>query len=268
MSTEAIYQKYINAMQQITGDGTWVDWSAVRLALRLAVQDAHAAGMATCSGVADDLAAIAANQDKALQHALAQVDPLREERNTLIQQLAQLDADNASLTQRLRVLDGVQAGAARLRQEIADLREQVIPEYQAELAKATAEIDRLTRENGIAVATFNSLREPATNGAGPVAESLPAPLQATWWYDNLDEETNDWRVSIEAGRRTFRQVPKGQRLLLAQAVARAIGQGALPKQSDFDAGKPHWMPGAGGLAQAFGCNWAELLTVTPFEVAP
>lgn len=74
MTTEAIYQKYMNAILAVTSEGIWVEWGVVRLALRLAVQDAHAAGLETCSGMADDLAAIVANQGTAHQDALDQVD--------------------------------------------------------------------------------------------------------------------------------------------------------------------------------------------------
>lgn len=260
MTQEEIYQRYMAAVQQVTGNGNWIDFGVVRLALRLAVQDAYGAGLETCSGMDDDLAAIVASQNGALQAALDQVDPLREERNTLLLQLAQLDADNADLTQRLSNLAGVQAESERRRQEIADLREQVSPDYQNSLASMSAEIARLTQQNVIAVDTFNSLTEVHSNGNGPA--DVP-----TWW-DALDDETNDYRVSLDAGRRTFRQLDKRTRLTLVLAFIRHIGAGAMPTQQKFDAAKPTWMPGGTGLTVTFGCAWSELLTLTPFEVAP
>ncbi len=311
MSTDAIYQKYMQVVQQVTGDGTWVDWGVVRLALRLAIDDAYNGAPFT------DLHALLADRERALQNALDHIDALRRERNAqpdqryhehlqaqinrlnewlaeheqglyecpgdttdailsaiarrdqrvaeyntalagaqneanaLREQLAQMDADNAGLTRRCTGLEAV----------LSDVMQQ--------RDAAQQEIDRLTHQNVIAVDAFNSLREPATatngNGASPAADS---PLSSNTWYQHLDAETDDWRVSIEAGRRTFRQVPKAQRLLLAQAVAKYVGGGKLPRQADFDLGKPDWMPGGGGLATAFGCTWSELLTVTPFEVAP
>lgn len=241
MSTDGIYQKYIHAMQLVTGDGTWVDWGVVRLALRLAVLDAYDAGLETCSGMADDLAAIVASQAQ----STAERDRLR-----LLLEYAEQE------------LEGRRTSGAAWVDEIDRLREQVAA-MDADNAGLIAEVARLTRQNVIATDTFNSLVAERANGNG--AES-PADAPAWWFY--LDAETNDWRISLDAGRRTFRQVPKAQRLLLAQAVARHVGGGKLPKRTDFDLGKPDWMPGGGGLAQAFGFNWAELLTVTPFEVAP
>lgn len=191
----------------------------------------------------------------AIEQRAGEIDALR-------QQLAQLDADNADLTQRLANLAGVQAEAGRLRQEIADLREQVIPDYQNNLASLSAEIDRLTRQNAIAVDTFNSLH---TNGNGAAAV-LPDTPNVTWWYDGLDAETNDWRISLEAKRRRFGEIPKTQRLLLAQAVARHIGNGANPTQALFNTLKPDWMPMANGIVQGLGVTWAELLSVMPSEV--
>lgn len=152
-------------------------------------------------------------------------------------QLAQMDADETNL-----------------RQTINDLQR---------------EIDRLTRQNTIALDTLNSHLAERTNGAAPVDVTEP-PMPATTgaWWANLDDETNDWRISVEAGRRTFRQLSRPTRLLLAQAVARHIGGGNLPKQSKFDAHKPTWMPVATSLVVTFGCTWSELLSVAPADVAP
>lgn len=201
-----IYHKYWAALVDVEAVMVPQD-AAIALALRLAVQDAYGAGLETFSGMHDDLAALVASQDGALQAALDQVDPLREERNTLLLQLAQLDADNADLTQRLSNLAGVQVESERLRQEIADLREQVIPDYQASMAtrsaeierltqrlghretdltatrermvEALAEVDRLTEQNVIAVGTLNSLTEMHSNGNGNGVDPT-APTSATW----------------------------------------------------------------------------------------
>ena len=85
MTTEEIYQKYATAIANVTGDGSWIDWGVMRLALRLAVQDAHAAGLETCSDLADDLAAIVANQAQAPdpdqrvhEHLQSQISRLNE----------------------------------------------------------------------------------------------------------------------------------------------------------------------------------------------
>lgn len=147
--------------------------------------------------------------------ARQELTALLAERDSLRQQLAQLDADNAGLI---------------------------------------AEVDRLTRLNSIAVSAVN---QQITNGTGA----------ATWWA-NLDDETNDWRISLDAGRRTFRQLSRRTRLLLGRAVALHIGNGQMPKQADFDAGRPAWMPTATSLCGTFGCTWYELPDLDPATVAP
>ncbi len=354
MTTEAIYQKYITAMQQVTGGGTWVDWSAVRLALRLALQDAHDAGLQTCAGMADDLAAIAANQDKALQNALDQIDALRHERNAqpdqhthehLQSQITRLnewiaehepglyispgdtaDATLAALAYRDQRVAALQQEIARLSDHITALYAQpdqraheqmqeqitrlnewltghapasmrdgiytadailaiidslqgVVAEYQQQLAQMDAdnsdllnklkqaqqEIDRLTRENTTAVDTFNSL-QPAihTNGDAP---ARPAP---TDWHVFLDDEADDWRISLDAGRRRFGDIPKIARLHIIQALLRGTqidtgNTAAMPTMADYDAVRPDWAPGSTGLTRTFGCGWRDILDLT--EVA-
>lgn len=172
-----------------------------------------------------------------LESARRELTKLIAERDGLRQQLAQMDSDNAGLTKRCTGLEAV----------VSDVMQQRDALQQ--------EIDRLTRENTIAVDTVNSILAPApaTNGNG--ASQAAAPT-GTWWT-GLDDETNDWRVSIEAGRRTFRQLNKQTRLALVQAFARHVGNGLLPTQAAFDAARPAWMPGGSGL-----------VTVQSFEVIP
>ena len=300
MTTDDILSRYAEALYATVEDGK-LHGQAIALALRLAVQDAYAAGGA----LADDLAAIVASQAAAVGHVsnvtdqrvvesainqigrltewLAEEEPAlcadnnldtaaailqairRREHDLVIayhdlhgaigdaddlrQQLVKLDADNARLISSVMAGDKMQE---TLRQAIAD---------------RDAEIDRLTRQNVIATDTFNSLAE-RTNGAAAVGHVSNVPEPPVEWWHDLDHETNDYRISLDAGRRKFREVPKPQRLLLAQTFARCIGGGALPKQSEFDTHKPDWMPGGGGLVTTFGCNWSELLNLTPAEVAP
>jgi hypothetical protein len=290
MNADSIYRKYWNALDEASDAGPMFPAAAVRLALHLAIADAYDVGceqaqqpdqrvherlqsqinrlnewLADCSpahyraatdtatailDVINDLQAVIAelkelpdNED--LDSARRELTTLIAERDGLRQQLAQMDSDNAGLTRRCT---GLEFDVMQQRDALQ------------------AEIDRLTRENTIAVDAFNSLSAPApaTNGNGASQAATPT---GTWWT-GLDDETNDWRVSIEAGRRTFRQLNKQTRLALVQAFARHVGNGLLPTQAAFDAARPAWMPGGSGLVTTFGCNWAELLTVQSFEVIP
>lgn len=72
-----IFYRYWNALIEDDDGRITLEPGAVRLALRLAIDDAYGAG----PDLASDLSAIVANQDKALQAALDRVDKLRQERN-------------------------------------------------------------------------------------------------------------------------------------------------------------------------------------------
>lgn len=288
MSTEAIYQKYATEIAKVTGDGSWIDWGVMRLALRLAIADAHDAGLQTCSQMANDLAAITASQEKALQNALEQVDQLRAERKSQPDQphyeflMAQVDRLNgwleanavdeffsdtdtaasviAVLDRQRQQIDGFGQQLAAMDADYANLLNR--------LRQAQKEIDRLTQQNTIAVDTVNSLLEPAaihTNGNAP---ARPAP---TDWHVFLDEEANDWRISLDAGRRRFADIPKLARLRIIQAILRGTqidtgNTAAMPTMADYDAVRPAWAPVASGVAKTFGCGWRDVLDLT--EVAP
>jgi hypothetical protein len=233
MSTDAIFEKYMQALSAVTADGGWVEWPAVRLALRLAIGDAYDAGLLTCGGMHDDLAAIVASQNKALQGALEQIDPLREERNALHGQLAQMDADNADLLNKV---------------------------HQAQL-----EIDRLTRLNEIATDAFNSLY---TNGNSVDPTAAARSLEATDWGRNHPAwqalPAADLAVidQISSGLITFRRMSKTLRRDLVVRVIRHLASqyGGTISSSVWDHHRPHWMPTQGAvIALTDGGKWSSLL---------
>lgn len=188
---------------------------------------------------------------------------MREERNALRQQLVKMDADNAELAQRLRLLDGVQAECVRVRQEIADLREQVIPDYQIELAKARAEIDRLTRENVIATDALNSTLEQRTNGAGHAMDPTPADWGSSHpaWsaLPSADFAAID---QLASGRTTFRRLSKTLRRDLVHRVIRhlaAANNGTL-NSSQWDRLRPLWLPTQGAVIMlSTSGHWSSLV---------
>lgn len=168
---------------------------------------------------------------------------------------------NAILASAILAVAGELRDIHNMLADVRDSNRSIGDSLAALVAELQREVDRLTRQNGIAVDTLNS----HLAAVGHVSNVTETPVD--WWAD-LDPETNDYRISLDAGRRKFREVPKQQRLLLVQAFARHIGGGVLPRQLEFDTYKPDWMPGGGGLAVTFCCNWSELLTITPAEVAP
>lgn len=154
----------------------------------------------------------------------------------LRQQLAQLDADNAALIQRNTAL-------------AADL--------------ATARSYFLNRPtNG------HDITDPLSVSAQSAVETRPA----TQWDDaamlsGLDAATLDYWHGINAGRWTWRKLPKTVRLAMVRHVLSFTETDAPMSMSQFDAFKPHWMPGAGTHPVTFGVTWATLADLrTEIEV--
>lgn len=303
MTTAAIFDKYATALVDIGADTLKLSGDAVLLALRLAIGDAYDAGGA----VAADLVAIVAEQaiperspadQRYAEQLQAQISRLNEwlaakapslyrdttDTATAVlavidtlqcamaeyrEQLAQLDADNAGLTLRLANLAGVQAEAERLRAEIADLREQVIPDYQNSLANLTAEIDRLTRQNAIAVDTFNSLAHSNGNGVDPT----PAAQSAHGWsrndpaWEGMTDEEYIALYQLDSGRVKFGELPIAQRTeILRRVILNLTGGTQRLTMAKFDFYKPEWMPMASGLVKVFGGNWKTVQSLA--EAAP
>jgi len=312
MNTDAIFTKYADALYRIGKQHGALQPQTVDLALRLAIADAstqaqpavqpagHVSNVTdprtiehACNQIASlnewlehnrldlyfdgkldtaqaILAALASFEDRlvtALEERRVAEEANRRLRDWLHANVALDDTagalDDTELV--IHTITGLRSQLAQMDADETNLR-QTINDLQRE-------IDRLTRQNTIALDTLNSHLAERTNGAAPVGHvsnvtEPPMPATTGAWWANLDEETNDWRISLEAGRRTFRQLSRPIRLLLAQAVARHIGGGNLPKQSEFDAHKPTWTPVATGLVGAFGCTWSELLSVAPADVAP
>lgn len=277
MNIADIFERYYNALIADWDDAHAVI-GAARLALRLAIGDAYAAGGA----LADDLVAIVASQAKTAGHvsnvtdqrvaesAINQIWQLNEwlsENEPALYASPAFDTARSILIAIRRIAYDLEAAIAErdsLRQQLtqmdadeAGLRRQVV-----ELQR---EVDRLTRQNVIATDTFNSLAEH-TNGNG-------AALNAGW-RDVLTDLTAaqlDFVESLDAGRRRFRDVPKRDRLSIIQSILRhiqrATGAEATPAMSAYDQARPAWAPQASGIPVVFGCSWLELPTLDPLDVA-
>jgi len=230
MNTDAIFQKYWKTLLDLN-IASEVD-SAIALALRLAIQEAHEATLENAqtemSELRQELAmarenyrGLRGNLDDALdayEHLTTQLNDTNEdatsarrelttliaERDALRQQLAQLDADNADLTKKLAAFNGA-----------------------ASMPTPAAHV------NG--------------NGA------TPEPFD---WKHPISTELADYWESLDAGRRSFRQLDKRIRLDLVQTALASFEQ--LPTQAAFNAAKPEWMPSATSICTAFACKWEDL----------
>lgn len=74
----------------------------------------------------------------------------------------------------------------------------------------------------------------------------------------LDDATADYWHGIAAGRWTWRKLPKSTRLAMVRHVLSFGPEARAMSMSEFDAIKPHWMPGAGSHPITFSVPWATL----------
>lgn len=273
----AIFYRYRNALVECSDDGSSIpEPGAVRLALRLAIDDSYEAA----SVIANELAAIVAAQEKALQAALDQVDQLRQQRNDQPDQRVNehLQAQISRLNDWLQVHEpglyispGDTADAVLAALGIRDRR---IAELNVDLEKLQTDVDTEIAElqESLSAAQDAFARLPQTdsqashvNGAEPPANPTTAP---DWNRDHpawngMSDEHLEVLLDLMTGKITFRQASKQFRLNLVQRVLRHLadenGKVAAPQ---FDRLRPHWMPTAGAVvALVESHKWHDLLTL-------
>lgn len=137
------------------------------------------------------------------------------------------------------------------------------------MTRQAAEIKRLNAD--LAILRSYAIATPHGNGKSSVAaaaaiqaadqpEQYPPAIvaaveaaQAATVQIGDDPELSDYIIGLEAGRHTWRTIPKLVRWRLVQAHLRSIWRaGKLPSMADFDAHSPAWMPSATSVAMTFG----------------
>jgi hypothetical protein len=200
-------------------------------------------------------------RDVDLTNAYHDLQAAASETSGLRQQLAQMDADNADLAQRLSNRETVLAAdRERLKLALSDADKA----HKAN-AMLQAEIDRLTRQNAIATDTFNSLSEAHTNGVDPT----PASPSADWGRNHPAWEAlpaADLAVidQISSGLITFRRTSKTLRRDLVVRVIRHLASqyGGTISSGEWDRHRPDWMPTQGAVIMlSDGENWTSLLAM-------
>lgn len=300
MTTDDILNRYAEALFLTVEDGQ-LHGQAIALALRLAVQDAYAAGGA----LADDLAAIVASQvqpepdRRAAESAINQIGRLNE---WLAEEEPALCADNNLDTAsaifiaiKRRDIDlaaayaRAETSAALHRSEIDGLRQQLTQmdadnaelvrqlrqarneadarwfsgdqELSEQLRLAQAEIDRLTRQNVIATDTFNSLAAH-TNGAGPNPTTAPGWNRSHPAWEGLPKADLDVIDQLTSGATTFRKLAKTLRRDLVSRVLRSLAVDGEVKSLTYDKRKPDWMPTSGAVVMLSETGrWSNLLAM-------
>lgn len=315
----AIFEKHWDALVTTAESTSALSLPAVRLALHLAIRDAHEAGREMwCSDMSSDLTP----QGRALEldNALGEIDKLRQERNELRQRVAKLEAmtaeqpgyeeqqnrlmrwliDNepeASLAcdadqgvagaiitlldkQRLTIasydtaLTNAQNEAAMLRQQRASLQADLDAVQQAR-EENRQEVQLLRQELAQAEQDAAGLKRrlddaSAANGASLDPTSTPdwGPSHPAW--QALTAEEQGTVAKLAEGSIKFRNVPKGQRLLLIGQVLRRIGVGGSRiTMAQYNSQRPAWMAEASSITQYVESNkWQDVVTVALIYTAP
>lgn len=166
-----------------------------------------------------------ADNHEDLASARQELTALLAERDSLRQQLAQLDADNAGLI---------------------------------------AEVDRITRLNSIAVSAVNQQSTNGANGNGldpttPLEWNRNHPA-----WNGLSDEQRVTVYRLAKGELRFRQISKEDRIDLVGRVLRHLAAaGEEITGPKFDRLRPEWMPTAGAVVLlAESRKWSELLALT------
>ncbi len=231
MISDTILHKYLRHLRYID-QGSIVHLDAVDLALRLSLEEleesmAPANATAELGGANLRIMELQADLERLQGAVNAEVTELR-------QQLAQLDTDNASLIRRNK----------ELADELQACREAATWTVQ-QLAPAHAAIHNTDHPNGSAIAT-----------------APPAAIHHTTLNDfasaNLTPENYDWWIGLDAGRHTWRNLPKRNRLDLVRYVLSFGPPDAALKMIEFDAIRPQWMPTAGTHTKTFNMTWEQL----------
>jgi len=98
-------------------------------------------------------------------------------------------------------------------------------------------------------AAMNAVAVPVEQAADVIAQEA-ATVQIA---DDPDPELSDYIIGLDAGRHTWRTIPKPVRWRLVRSVLRSIWtDGKLPTMDDFDKHAPAWMPTANACATTFG----------------
>jgi len=121
---------------------------------------------------------------------------------------------------------------------------------QVQLLQCDADNAKLTQE-------VHRLRSWTVEADARAAAAQPPPVVSA--FVTASQEAEDYRIGLDAGRWTWREVPKRLRLELVRSVIAATPNHT---QSEFDAVRPSWMATATAQCAAFSATWRELADLT------
>lgn len=267
---DLIYHRHQSAMQLVHDTHATLHGSIVAFSLRLALTELAAA--------LQDSQPPADTPDRMIEQIYRINDWLQNDADGA--DLRHFDADGDTASAVIAYADRLRDTAERLRTELAaaiDKRnvaeaayvgmEAEVAELHQHLAQLDADNARLIKELAI-LRSFSVTTPTGSNGKSDVVN----PQSTTPWDDDtmltgLDAATLDYWHGINAGRWTWRKLPKSVRLAMVRHVLSFTETDAAMSMSQFDAFKPHWMPGAGTHPITFGVTWSTLADLrTEIEV--
>ena len=223
---QSIFDRHVAAMRSVSAGGTWIDDTAARLSLCLALQELDAHHMS--------------------------VNPAANGRLEQMQQgelrmLHWLDV-NATLAS----TEDYSADPVGTILQILDERGRVIADQESTLVSQAdkigamnaelAELRRMLNDGKLAYVNGGQSDRPAIDWSG-----LPEDLQAQ--IARLEHEETGF---------SWRQVPNTDRKAITLYMLPRLGDTTM-SMSEFGKRKPDWMPAGQALAITFGLRWVELL---------
>lgn len=295
MNLDQIYNRYMTALDRVTGRGVWMDTGAVRLALQLALDDAHAAGSQAAQRAAQEVSKELDRLTEYLVHhghadegiynepagatiacAIGTIGRLVLANSHLDNPQPRTDSLAAWLASNL---DVVVDGETPMAQAINVLTyyhdkctslEDIVSRKDAALAAAQNEAAMLRSELEIlkaAQAAPVALTTPNGNGKTAPALTVHAmPLPLDPGALGLSPMAAEYWEGCARGTHPFRKLPLEIRLEMIQAILRLSPPEAPLAMTGYDSMKPDWMPMASGLTKTFGCSWLDLPALTPDRI--
>jgi hypothetical protein len=298
---DRIYQKYISIFYEVDGGGTWIDLSAVRYALRAALREMaqpapnpdrqggaikrlndwlaeHAPDEYHQPGDTADAMIMAADRLRGMVVRLSlELAAAIDERDHAEQTI--MDVETWLALQSPKHWKELRDARATLTQAVAQAFSDVITSQAAELDALRSQLAQMDADNARLTQELTTVRSwslaPTGNGKSapaldcgtaiqnpPVVLSPSAQIAAC----DLSENASDYQDGLDAGRWTWRHLPKSIRLEL---VRHTISRLPTRTQADFDAQRPEWMPTATTHVHTFGVSWSHLTNLAKeIEVAP
>ncbi len=256
--TEQIYKRHLLALRRVSGEGTWMDESAVRMALWLSLTEQaerlEAEPAPDVSGLQDAWAAEAAANER-----------LKDEMIKLRGRCAALEDNQDNLQ---AALAAAQDRAAMLRQQKDEL-EELYAVRGMDLANEIANNANLSEE----LAQFKALQVApvalaSLNGHGDQLQQIDHP---TWahpaavgaepgepWAAALPPAYQALAVKLENGELKWNNLTRTEKAAILTTVLQQMKAPITMKS--YDQNRPHYMPTASALAMMFGDGlWKQMM---------